>query len=165
MLPQALHFIIYSSISKGEQSKFSPNKIFVFCCYILLLSILFAFLGYLISLFFVPTLFGEGFKNVIEIMPYLLPGIVFYSIGLIISAFNAGMKKVKTNLYASILGFIICLICDYILIKDHGIKGAAWASSISYIAITGFLLVEFLLNNKISFNELKLFSWKENLKN
>ncbi len=164
LLPQSLHFIIYSSISKGEQTKFSANKIFVLSMYIFFMSVLFALLGYFSSIFLVPSLFGEGFKNVVSIMPYLLPGIVFYAISLIISAFNAGLKKVKTNLYATIFGFVICVICDYILIKEYGIKGAAWASSISYFAITGFLIVEFLLNNKITFGELKLFSWKENVK-
>lgn len=164
MLPQALHFIIYSSISKKENTKFSTTKILVLSIYVFIISIGFAILGYIVSLFLVPSLFGDGFKNVVYIMPLLLPGIVFYAIVLIISAFNAGMKKVKTNLYATIFGFVICIICDYILIKEYGIKGAAWASSISYFAITGFLLVEFLLNNKISFGELKLFSWKENLK-
>jgi Na+-driven multidrug efflux pump len=91
-------------------------------------------LGYLLSIFIVPSLYGKDFSSVSSIILILLFGIVPIASALAISAFFAGIQKIKVNLYGSIIGLIVCLIFDVLLLPNYGIKGAAWATVFSYNA-------------------------------
>ena len=82
---------------------------------------------------------------------YLLPGIIFLSVGkLIISDIN-GRGYTKYPLYSTLMSLIINIILNIILIPRLGLKGASIAASISYTLNTLYLAYIYakLTNNKI----------------
>jgi len=84
------------------------------------------------SIFFIPQIFGNAFVKSIYPFCIILPGIVFLSLQIILSAYFSGKGDVKTNLLTSIVLLIAIIILDLLLIPRFGIIGAAIASSIAY---------------------------------
>jgi O-antigen/teichoic acid export membrane protein len=99
--------------------------------------------GYLLSIYLVPILFGEEFRESVQCIGFLLIGVVPFCLSMAVSGYFAGTGRVRINLYSAILGFIVCMAADLLLIPSYGILGAAIASSISYISTVTFLLVKF----------------------
>jgi O-antigen/teichoic acid export membrane protein len=134
LLPGALHTVLFSFISSTESMKSKLAKTQQSAFRLLIYGIVAGILGYLLSIFIVPSLYGKDFSSVSSIILILLFGIVPIASALAISAFFAGIQKIKVNLYGSIIGLIVCLIFDVLLLPNYGIKGAAWATVFSYNA-------------------------------
>ena len=134
LLPGAFHTVLFSFISSTESMQFKIAKTQQSAFRLLIYAIVAGFIGYIISIYFVPILYGNEFASVSSLISILLFGIVPIASALAISAFFAGIQKIKVNLYGSILGLIVCLVFDILLIPDYGIKGAAWATVFSYNA-------------------------------
>jgi Na+-driven multidrug efflux pump len=66
----------------------------------------------------------------------LLPGIVTFSIGRILSNYLLGRNRLKVDLVASASGLVATLALDFLLIPHFGFRGAAIASSIAYTLAT-----------------------------
>lgn len=134
LLPGAFHTVLFSFISSTESMQFKIAKTQQSAFRLLIYAIVAGFIGYIISIYIVPILYGNEFASVSSLISILLFGIVPIASALAISAFFAGIQKIKVNLYGSILGLIVCLVFDVLLIPDYGIKGAAWATVFSYNA-------------------------------
>ncbi len=151
LLPNAVQGVLYTYVASNEnliEDKISKTK--KASKWILLYAFISGILGYLISIYLVPILFGEAFKQSVQIIKILLIGIIpfVYSFGF--SAYFAGIKKIKYNFYGSLIGFVICLILNTILIPKYNIEGAAWASVISYIITVIFITYKFYTTQKSS---------------
>ena len=107
------------------------------------------FLGLILafsSYFFIPLIFGEDFTR--SILPFctILPGILFLSLQIILSAYFSGKGEIKTNLLTSIVLLTAILILDLLLIPRFGIIGAAIASCIAY-SISGLFTFHLYCRN------------------
>jgi O-antigen/teichoic acid export membrane protein len=102
------------------------------------------------SYFFIPLIFGEDFTR--SILPFciILPGIVFLSLQILLSAYFSGKGEIKTNLMTSIVLLTAILILDLLLIPRFGIIGAAIASCIAY-SISG-LFTFYLYCRKVKYH-------------
>lgn len=101
------------------------------------LSIVFTFslvLGFLAP-WIVPLLFGKAFSDAAIALQWLLPGIVFISGSKLIALLVVQGGFIRFNLYATALAAVLTIVLDLLLIPRWGIVGAAFASSISYMAL------------------------------
>ncbi len=143
LLPGALHNVLYSYVSGDDLIKEKIIKTQQSVMNLLLYAVVAGIAGYIASIYLVPILFGIRFQEVPSIILILLVGIIPIACALPVSAFFAGIQKIKINLYGSIVGLILCILFDYILIPSFGIKGAAWATIISYNATVIYYLIQF----------------------
>ncbi len=143
LLPGALHNVLYSFVSGNEPLKEKIIKTQQSATKLLIYAILTGILGYSISIPLVPILFGYSFQEVPSIILILLIGIIPIASALPISAFFAGIQKININLYGSILGLIFCILFDILFIPSYGIKGAAWATVISYNITVLYYFLQF----------------------
>jgi O-antigen/teichoic acid export membrane protein len=95
----------------------------------LLLAVFMGVIGYLL----IPYFFGESFSESIIPFCLLLPGIVFLSLQILLSAYFSGKGLIKTNLITSTFLLILITVLDLLLIPTLGIIGASMASSLAYV--------------------------------
>jgi O-antigen/teichoic acid export membrane protein len=81
----------------------------------------------------VPAIYGERFRESIDPLLLLLPGIATFSLGTVLAAHVAGSGRPSLNLLASSAGLSVTLALDLTLIPAMGVRGAAIASSASYL--------------------------------
>ena len=110
----------------------------------------------------IPFLYGDDFIESSFLFKILLIGIVPFTLTTIIAAYFAGKGEIKTNLYCSIIGFIVCLLLDLTLIPKYGNKGAALATVASYFSCTIFILFIYLKRTKSNLLEV-VFIKKDDL--
>ena len=89
----------------------------------------------------VPLLFGEVFRASVFALQLLLPGIVCSAAAklLAILVVHGGLQRF--SLYATMVGAVLTIALDFLLIPRWGIAGAAVASTVSYAAILGVVLL------------------------
>ena len=76
--------------------------------------------------------FGAAFAESTWAVWLLLPGIVTFSIGRILSMYLLGRNRLKVDLLAAAFGLVMTLLLDFVLIPVYGFRGAAIASSVAY---------------------------------
>ena len=84
--------------------------------------------------FVIVWFFGEDFAESKWAVWLLLPGIVTFSVGRILSMYLLGRGRLPVDLVASFIGLVLTLVLDLLLIPRFGFRGAAVASSIAYTA-------------------------------
>ncbi|MDA9366603.1 flippase [Pseudomonadales bacterium] len=106
----------------------------------IILSVLVGLLLY----FFLEPIFGESYVNALPVFFWLLPGIIAGAGARIYANCIAAAGKPEWNMYASFLVVTVNVICNIVLIPEHGLLGAACATSIAYClnALIKFSLVK-----------------------
>ncbi len=93
--------------------------------------------------------FGEGFRYTRHSMRFLFPGILIYSLLIVISSFYLGIGKYQRLIIANVVGFITLVIAGYFLIPEYVMTGAGLAATISFTIASLLLLAFFIVDNKI----------------
>ncbi|MDK2978723.1 MAG: hypothetical protein PWP52_1437 [Bacteroidales bacterium] len=101
-------------------------------------------------------IFGDEFINMQAIIQSLSPGILFFSISFIISAYFSGTGKHYINSISSIVGVIVIILLSVFLIPKYGVIGAGIAASLSYFSTTMVKLISFCSIGKISLKKFLL---------
>ena len=143
LLPSAIQSVLYAFISTHTDRQLIIERTIKTTRQIAVYAISAGITGYLLSIYLVPILFGEEFRESVQCIGLLFIGVVPFCLSMAVSGYFAGTGRVRINLYSAILGFIVCMAADLLLIPSYGILGAAIASSISYISTVTFLLVKF----------------------
>lgn len=143
LLPSAIQSVLYAFISTHTDRQLIIERTIKTTRQIAVYAVSAGITGYLLSIYLVPILFGEEFRESVQCIGFLLIGVVPFCLSMAVSGYFAGTGRVRINLYSAILGFIVCMAADLLLIPGYGILGAAIASSISYISTVTFLLVKF----------------------
>lgn len=81
----------------------------------------------------IPLIYGEKFRESLEPFLLLLPGISGFTLVTVLSAHIAGIGRPSINLISASAGLLVTLILDLALIPTIGVRGAAIASSVSYL--------------------------------
>jgi len=141
-IPFAISIVLFSrTANMKDQSKITQSTIslarlsFIL---IFLLSIVVA----IIAPYIIPFVFGDEFTPTIDVLQLLLPGIIILVIFRVLSGQLAGMGKPYIAIYVFVPALIINVLLNFLWIPEHGSKGAAWASDISYtIGTIGYWLI------------------------
>lgn len=144
LLPQALHHIIYVDVSAHPLSldtfmKTKKQLYFVgsyACCG--------SIIGIALSPYLIPILFGDQFRESVQIIQILVWGIGIFCLAIPLGAYFAGINRVKINTFSSLLGLIVTLIGCLIFVPKYHILGAAYVSIVSYSVSTLYQLYFFI---------------------
>ena len=95
--------------------------------------------------FVVPALYGKAFIGAVLPLSILLPGVAFYGMAHITSAyFNGHIGKPIINTGLAAISLIINIVLNIILIPKIGVNGAALSSTIAYILAMGVCIYMFI---------------------
>ncbi len=146
VLPQICAAVFFPLISLGNISDLFFKKVLV---KILLLSVITGIVAKFIYPYFIIFFVGKEFSE--SFLPFilLLPGVIFFSVNILLSAKYSGEGGVLINFKSSLFCFIVILIFNVLLIPKFGINGAAIASSIAYISSTVYALKQYKYVNPI----------------
>lgn len=105
-------------------------------------------------------LYGEGYKNVVELMRVLLIA-AYCNAGLRYITANAlaAMGEIKYNMFVSFGGMIAQIILDIIFVQRYQAMGIAAASCIVYFSMAFILLIIFLKKYYRCFSKYRNF-WR-----
>jgi O-antigen/teichoic acid export membrane protein len=85
------------------------------------------------SPFLIPLLFGEDFEGAARPLALLLPGIVAYApVTILVVYLSVRHGRPNLSLAVSVLAMAVTVACALVLIRDHGVEGAAAASALGY---------------------------------
>jgi hypothetical protein len=143
LLPSAIQSVLYAFISTHTDTQLIRERTIKTTRQIALYAVSAGIAGYLLSIYLVPLLFGEAFRDSVNCIGVLLLGVVPFCLSMGVSGYFAGTGRVHINFNSAILGFIVCLTADLLLIPTFGILGAAFASVISYLTTVVYLLLKF----------------------
>ncbi len=135
ILPKVYHDVLTTETASNTDIK---AKIISSAKKMFLISIVFGIVDCVLSFYVVPILFGYEFKEVYSYIFILLFGIIPMSAAMCYSAYFAGIKRIDINFKGTLLGFIFCLLLDYILIPKYNIKGACIATVVSYMVTSAY---------------------------
>lgn len=96
-----------------------------------------------LSGWWIPLLFGRAFEGASRAFTILLVGGVPYTLSIVLASGLAARGLQSENTKASGWGFAATVLLDLLLIPRFGMMGAAAASSLSYLATTGYVLWRF----------------------
>jgi len=95
----------------------------------------------LLSPFVIPLIFGARFVPSVPVIWWILPGIIALSVAKVICADLAARGKPEFSSIFAFVALVVTVALDLLLIPRMGIKGAALASSATYIVQTSLLLL------------------------
>lgn len=103
---------------------------------------------------FFMLLLGKDFSTAKMVMLYLAPGVLFISFSTIISHYYAGSGKQKRIAMANGCGLLTTLATSHFLITKYQLKGACYATVLSYFVASFILVAFFMKENKLAFHSL-----------
>jgi O-antigen/teichoic acid export membrane protein len=87
--------------------------------------------------------FGPEFGAARPVIGWLVPGVVAVALNVACSSYFAGLGRYRVNNWATVVGLAVTVPACWLLIPRLGIAGAAMATSLSYVASTTYLLMQF----------------------
>jgi O-antigen/teichoic acid export membrane protein len=97
-----------------------------------------------------PFIYGETFQNMYLPFILLIPGILSLSTIALVTAYNSGKDRIKTNMLGSLIGLVIIITGDWLFIPRYGIRAAAVISSVGYTSYLIYLLYVFKKEYNVS---------------
>jgi O-antigen/teichoic acid export membrane protein len=98
--------------------------------------------------------FGHGFADVKHSIRFLFPGILVYSLLLVVSSFYFGIGQYKPLIAANAVGAASLIGFSFLLLPTYVMSGAGLAATLSFTAATAVLLVWFMAEQKIPVGRL-----------
>ena len=163
VISNSIALVQYAKISNTNDGKYAQSLTLrlIKICFVLSFFLILALICLPASFF--TFVFGAEFQEVSPILRLLAPGVLCYSVFLIVGHFFSGIGKYQINLYASITGLIFTVLLGFILVPKISIYGAAITSSASYIATAIFISIIFLRHSHFKISDLLLT--KKEIKN
>lgn len=107
-------------------------------------------------------LLGKDFTGIKELMLLLSPGVLFISFSTVLSHYFSGNGEQKVQLIANSLGLLTTVCSAAFFIKNYGLTGACYVSSLSYFVQALVLTIVFMRQNGFQFQ--MLFAFRKELK-
>ncbi|MBS1627002.1 MAG: hypothetical protein JSR09_07910 [Bacteroidetes bacterium] len=154
IIPQIIATAIFpktaANINEGEVEKIIVrlSRIFVQCYAAVFVVVL------LVGKTFFSLLLGNSFNTLYIILLILLPGVLALSILSLLSAYFAGINKIKINISGAFSGLIIVLLLSIVLMHWYNIYIAAFISSVGYFVCLLYSVRIFKLSHFFSFKNL-----------
>jgi O-antigen/teichoic acid export membrane protein len=150
-LPNSVAIVIFSRVSSQNTNKSRTPFISRLITFLVVVTSI----GLIIfSKFIINIVFGKEFISSLEAFIWLIPGIIGLSIFKILFHDLAASGYPGIGSKATLLSLILTLIFDLVLIPGLGIKGAAIASTIAYLAST-FLVARYFINlNNLKYRDI-----------
>ncbi|RAK68351.1 lipopolysaccharide biosynthesis protein [Hymenobacter edaphi] len=100
------------------------------------------------------AVFGPEFGAARPLLALLAPGVLTFSLNMLLSSYFAGLAAYRTNNLATGAGLVMTLLASALLIPRFGAAGAALSASLSYVTSTAWLLLAFRRHTGIGLGQL-----------
>jgi len=150
ILSRSIAYVQHSRIVNSRNKKYTIDLTIKFIKLTGILALFAIFVLVLIPSEVYQFIFGKEFIHMQAIVQSLSPGIFFFSIFFIISAYFSGIGKHYINSISSIVGVIVIILLSILLIPEYGVIGAGVAASLSYFSATIVKLISFCSIGEIS---------------
>ena len=102
----------------------------------------------------VPRFFGDAYTEAADVIRLLLPGVVLFTVQVVLSSGIAGAGFPEWNSYVAAVALVLSVALDVWMIPRWGIPGAAIASSLTYGTSTLLTIWNYRRLSGISLREL-----------
>lgn len=102
----------------------------------------------------VPRFFGVAYTEAASVIRLLLPGVVLFTVQVVLSSGIAGAGFPEWNSYVAAVSLVLSVALDVWMIPRYGIPGAAIASSLTYGTSTLLTIWNYRRLSHISLREL-----------
>ncbi|MDE3124446.1 MAG: polysaccharide biosynthesis C-terminal domain-containing protein [Bacteroidota bacterium] len=163
LIPQFVAPVIFNSVAANSSSHQIHVVIIALMKLLLLLSILLLTILLISGQYIFTQLLGNSFNHLHYILLLLLPGLFFLSCLNLLSAYFAGINRIRINMIGAGLAAIVTCIGNICIIPFYSIYWAACISSLSYITASVWAIYHYRkLNPSISLVLFKLYpsDWK-----
>ena len=147
--------IVYKWTSKIDNEKECYSKIEAVKEAVSMISFILISLSALLSWLLVYIL-PEGYLDVVYIIPSCMIGVLYYTISETTVVGLSVVRKTSYSMASSIIAFIVNCIANFLLVPSLGAKGAAIATSISFLLFL-ILRTEFSSYCWVKINRFKLY--------
>lgn len=113
------------------------------------------------SSFLIPLVYGVAYQNAVSVTLILLPGVLFASIPKVVSTWFFTSGRPQIHLYITFITLALNVSLNLIFIPLWGIKGAAFASSLSYLVYGAYYTGKMLITEGFSFAQLFVFTRRD----
>jgi O-antigen/teichoic acid export membrane protein len=145
VLPQILAAQFFPLLALKEQNVESFKRSIV---YLLLISVTSGIIAVLVYPTIVRLTVGNDYIGSYYTFILLLPGVIFFSVNILLATKFSADGNAIYNLKISIACFIIALALNFLLIPKFGIEGAAIGSTIAYSFSSIFAIFKFVYGKK-----------------
>lgn len=154
IISNSIALVQYARIANAQNERYSQKltlSLAKLCFVVSLLAVL--FLSVLPSSFY-QLLFGPEFGELPGVIRILAPGVLMYSLFLIIGHYYSGIGKYQMNTYAALCGLFFTVTMGFLLIPRFDIYGAAATSTLAYSANAVFILICFLKSSQFGWRDM-----------
>jgi O-antigen/teichoic acid export membrane protein len=141
-IPHSVQVVLFprlSSLEHEEAAALTPRVVRnAFLVTVIAAGVLFLLSHWLIMLFY-----GEAYLPALRALRILIPGVTMLSIAVVLSGYFSGSDKRIYQTIAAAAAFGTNAGLCFLWIPDHGIEGAAWASTIAYTLQSALMLAFF----------------------
>ena len=102
--------------------------------------------------------FGASFADVKYQVKWLFPGVMMYSIALVIQSIYLSRASYGRLIFAQLIGLIFSVALCYLWIPNYYYSGASAAASVSYITCTVIMLAFFIRDYKVPLSKFLISS-------
>ncbi len=117
-----------------------------------------AVFGAAIAPWLLPLLYGKDFSSAVYPFWILLISAILVCQGRLFSSYMISSGTVHISLYATLVGFIVTLLGNFVLVKYFGMIGAAIANSLTSVAIFSVLLIVAISKYKLPVGKMFIIS-------
>ena len=159
MISRSFSTVLYARVSNiKEDEGYKLTKYYVLSFFKIVFIITAAILVVLLILpgSVYSFIFGKEFYQVKEIIWALSPGILLFSVSRILGVFFSGTGRALHFSAGTFFSLFVLVLLLFWWVPDHGILGAAWATSVSYVFLFTYYLVIFVHYTKSRFKDFLL---------
>jgi len=149
-IPTAIGTALFPKVSSSLLKDKNKDTAAV-CRHSVFLTFLAAFVFFITARPLIKLLFGQPFLLAVQPLWILLPGMASLSVTKILKHYLSGTGRPQIATYSAMVTIIVCIFLNIVLIPRMGIRGAALATTCSYLVYAAIILVAFM---KISGNGL-----------
>lgn len=150
ILPSMIASAVFPAIVSSAESRIS-EKVATIARVLLLIYLSICLLLAATGYWLFPFVFGKTFGDMYAAFLLLIPGILVLVMMFPVTAYYAGVKKIRLNVIALFFSLIFIIMGNLMLTPQYGINGAALASTVGYIVYHVFLVFFFLRENTLSY--------------
>lgn len=149
ILGRSVFVIHYSDFSNTENRVVAVRQTLRYIKIVLVISIILLSMIALCPSSVYGFVFGDSFASVKYIVKWLFPGVLMYSVALVIQSIYLGSASYGRLIFAQLVSLIFSVALCYLWIPRYFYSGASAAASVSYILCTVIMLAFFIWDYKI----------------
>jgi O-antigen/teichoic acid export membrane protein len=133
LLPNALAAVIFPLVAASSEA--GSRGVPLLARATLWITVVLAAIGAIVAVPLVPLIFSAPFEASIQPLHLLIPGVLLFGAGKLLTAALAGFGKPGVATAANAVGLVVMVVLDIALVPRWSASGAAIASSVAYATV------------------------------